>query len=190
MRPSTRVMTPGRSVSANATTKNPMAKTRRAVPSETPSGSSGTSISKAVELVRGIARHGPMARYTAATKNSPNLGCTRPASSRAVPASATAINPMTGRPMAAIRKPSMATGVAEPACSASSGGIMRLPAPKSIENRAMPTVTTWSERRPREADEAMGPPFESKQKRDGQKHPSRKYKRSSSFSRLNRTEHR
>ena len=167
-----------------------MANTRRAVPSETPSGSSGTNISKAVELVRGMARHGPMARYTAATKNSPNLGCTRPASSRAVPASATAIKPMTGRPMAATRKPSMATGVAEPACSASSGGIMRLPAPKSIENRAMPTVTTWSERRPRGVDEAMGPPFGSKQKRDGQKHPSRKYKRSSSFSRLNRTEHR
>ena len=35
-------------------------KHQRAVPSETPSGSSGTSISKAVELVRGIARHGPM----------------------------------------------------------------------------------------------------------------------------------
>ena len=76
-----------------------------------------------------------------------------------VPASATAIKPMTGRPMAAMRKPSMATGVAEPACSASSGGIIRLPAPKSIENRAIPTVTTWSERRPRGADEAMGPPF-------------------------------
>ena len=73
----------GSSVSANATIKNPTANTRRAVASETPSGSSGTSISKAVELVRGMARHGPIARYTAATKNSPNLGCTRPASSRA-----------------------------------------------------------------------------------------------------------
>ena len=169
MRPSTRVMTPGRNVSANATTKKATANTRRAVPSEMPSGSSGTNISKAVELVRGMAKHGPMARYTAATKNSPNLGCTRPASSRAVPASATAIKPITGRPMAAIKKPIMASGVAVPAWSASNGGMMRLPAPKSIENRAMPTVTTWSERRPREADEAMRAPFESKQKRDGQK---------------------
>ena len=169
MRPSTRVMTPGRSVSTKATAKKATANTRRAVPSETPSGSSGTSISKAVELVRGMARHGPIARYTAATKNSPNLGCTRPASSRAVPASATAIKPMTGRPMAAIRKPSMASGVAEPACSASSGGIMRLPAPKSIENRAMPTVRTWSERRPRGADDAIGPPFGSKQNGTGKR---------------------
>ena len=160
-------MTPGRSVSANATTKKPMANTRRAVPSETPSGNSGTSISKAVELVRGMARHGPMARYTAATKNSPNLGCTRLASSRAVPASATAIKPMTGRPMAAIKKPTMASGVAVPAWSASNGGMMRLPAPKSIENRAMPTVTTWSERRPRGADEGIGTPFGSKQNGTG-----------------------
>ena len=45
-----------------ATVKNTTENTRRATSSESPAGSSGSNISNEVEEVRGMARHGPIAR--------------------------------------------------------------------------------------------------------------------------------
>lgn len=56
-----------------------------------------------------------------------------------VPASPTATMPSTGRPMPVTRKPTMAGTTASPACRPSNGGMIRLPAPKNIENSVMPT---------------------------------------------------
>ena len=69
---------------------------------------SGLSISKAVEDVRGMARNGPMVRYMSAMNTEANSGLTRPASSRTPPHTATATMPSTGKPIPAIKKPVMA----------------------------------------------------------------------------------
>lgn len=143
-RPSTRDSRPGRSDNANATAKNAAENAIAAIsrPAASVAGSKGFSISKAVEEVRGMARNGPMVRYMSPMNTEANSGLTRPASSRTPPHTATATMPSTGSPMPAARKPAIAGIAASPACRPSSGGRMRLPAPKNIENSMPPTASS------------------------------------------------
>ena len=71
-----------------------------------------------------------------------NSGCTRLASRRISPTRATAMMPSTGSPMPAIRKPAVAGTASAPACRPSSGGRIRLPAPKNIENSMPPSTSS------------------------------------------------
>ena len=62
MRPSSLVSALGCMASKLATATTATENTRRATSSEMPAGSSGCNISKEVDEVRGMAKHGPIAR--------------------------------------------------------------------------------------------------------------------------------
>ena len=81
------------------------------------SPASGSSIANEVLAVRGMARHGPMERYTRMEKTCANRGCTRSASWGSPPARATATTPAMGRPMALTANPAKASQRRVPACA-------------------------------------------------------------------------
>ena len=92
------------------------------------------AISKLADAVRGIARHGPMARYIAIVNALPNAGWILEERFSSPSVLSTAISPMTGSPIAVIANPMKAGTKCSPASMARNGGKMRFPAPKNIEN--------------------------------------------------------
>ena len=84
--------------------------------------------------MRGMARQGPMERYTRMVNTVANTGCTRPASLSRPPARATAVTPAMGRPTALTARPAKAGQRLVPACAPRCGGKIRFPAPKNMEN--------------------------------------------------------
>ena len=98
-----------------------------------------TAISNEVEAVLGMARQGPMERYTISVKIKENLSPALCESVLMPPERATAATPKTGKPIALTAKPIKASTVLVPACAPKRGGNIRFPAPKNIENKVMPT---------------------------------------------------
>ena len=84
--------------------------------------------------MRGMARQGPMERYTRMVNTMANTGCTRLASLSRPPACATATTPAMGRPTALTARPAKAGQRFTPACAPRCGGKIRFPAPKNMEN--------------------------------------------------------
>ena len=76
-------------------------------------------------------------------KTAANRFPTRPARTGSPPDRATAMTPRMGSPTALTARPVKAQDTAVPAESPRTGGKMRFPAPKNMENRVMPTKS-WS----------------------------------------------
>ena len=97
---------------------------------------------KDVDAHRGMAKNGPMVRYSAQVKNMPYflptrlLICISP-SLRLMPMEAT---PSSGMPTPVIKNPTIAGHTLAPAFWPISAGKIRLPAPKNSPNSMLPTA--------------------------------------------------
>ena len=90
--------------------------------------------------MRGIANSGPIVSMIATPRMSEKWRETRAERCANPPARATTITPRIGRPTAEMVKPTSAGTAAWPLNAPTSGGKMRLPAPKNIEKNV--TATT------------------------------------------------
>ncbi len=92
--------------------------------------------------VRGIAKNGPIVKYSTTENTRPNSGCTRFPKSRKplLPDKPIARIPMNGKPIAVTRKPIKAHQNCVPAICPSSIGKIKFPAPKNIPNNIVPMM--------------------------------------------------
>ena len=99
-----------------------------------------TTISKEVLQVRGIATKGPIIRQMRTVNTDANTGWIIEPSFTRLSCFATAATARIGKQTAVMVSPTIARTVLLPACAPRSGGKIRLPAPKNMENSMKPIV--------------------------------------------------
>ncbi len=131
----------GRSEKNSTSAKKITEKTASSVTAP-PVSSGSTPMVKLVAAQRGMAKSGPIVRYSAQVKNTPYPFPTRllmasRSSERLMPNAAT---PMSGRPTAVTMKPNAATKEFAPASWPMCTGKIRFPAPKNNPNSMLATA--------------------------------------------------